>query len=78
MRGLLRLPIRLRGAEHPFTRRENGYIGKGLWCMLVAAADGAIMAGPDGATLPTVDGSEWTIPKANWLQKENRPRWGWM
>jgi len=42
--------------------------------LLVAAADGAIMAGPDGATLPTVDGSEWTTPKANWLQKENQHR----
>src|SRR5579862_8818489 len=27
--------------------------------MLVAPAEGAIMAAPEGATLPMVDGSEW-------------------
>ena len=28
--------------------------------LLVAVADGAIMAGPDGATPPTLDGGQWT------------------
>jgi hypothetical protein len=32
--------------------------------MLVAAADGAILAGPLGATLPIVDGSEWSPPES--------------
>jgi len=40
--------------------------------MLVAAADGAIMAGPVGATPPTVDGSEWTHAESvTEFQKEN-------
>jgi len=29
--------------------------------LLVAVADGAIMAGPVGATLPILDGSEWSL-----------------
>ena len=29
--------------------------------MLAAAADGAILAGPDGATLPTLSGGEWGL-----------------
>jgi|SRR5215470_18963848 len=32
--------------------------------VLVAAGDGAIMAGPVGATAPTLDGGEWHVPKA--------------
>jgi hypothetical protein len=40
--------------------------------LLVAAADRAIMAGPVGATPPTLDGSQWTTGKGgNGLQEEN-------
>ena len=37
----------------------------------MAATDGAIMAGPQGATPPTLEGGEWTTPKANGFQNEN-------
>jgi hypothetical protein len=32
---------------------------------LVAPGEGAIMAAPEGATLPMVDGSEWGTGRAN-------------
>jgi hypothetical protein len=37
---------------------------KRSFLVLMAAADGAIMAGPVGATPPTLGGSEWAMPKA--------------
>jgi hypothetical protein len=40
-----------------------GYVIAHELGLLVAAADGANMAGPGGATPPILDGSEWTTPR---------------
>ena len=43
--------------------------------LLVAAADGAILAGPVGARPPTLDGGEWTTPKTELVsERESSPR----
>ena len=42
--------------------------------VLMAAADGAIMAGPDGARPPTLDGGQWTWP-SYFRQRMRRPEW---
>ena len=39
--------------------------------VLVAAADGAIMAGPVGATPPMLDGGEWPCLDRNWFQERS-------
>jgi hypothetical protein len=41
-------------------------------CVLVAPGEGAVMAEPEGATLPTVHGSAWGVKRAGEVEDVQR------